>query len=119
MSLRPAIFERMGPQFVRFLGNADCEFTIGGVMRPSVRGILRQWRDIDMVEDFSQAVEGTTHLLSVAASDIPGLASQRDRVAIFLTDPSGKRIDAGNTFEVKNHTDDGRAMLKIYLKGDI
>lgn len=119
MSLRPAVFERMGPQFVRSLGNVDCEFTIGGVLMPSVRGILRQWRDVDLAEDLSQAVEGTTHLLSVATSNTVGLVSQRDSVTIFMTAPDGRRLDAGTFYEVRNHTDDGRAMLKIYLKGDI
>lgn len=119
MSYRPAIFERMGAEFSRALGNVDCEFIIAGVAQTSVRGILRQWRDIDLSEELSQSVEGTTHLLSVASSSTPGLVSQRDKVTIFKLDPIGNRVDDGQLFEIRNHADDGRAMLKIYLKGDI
>ncbi len=119
MSFRPALFERMGAAFARSFGNVDCVFTIDGAERASVRGILRQWRDIDLGDELAQPVEGTTHLLSVASSEVPGLVSQRDSVTIFATDSTGKRIDNGIPFDVKNHEDDGRAMLKIYLTGDI
>lgn len=119
MNLRPAVFERMGESFSRAFGNVDAVFTIDGEVRPAVRAILRQWRDVEESEELGQSVEGTTHLLSVASSMVPGLVSQRDSVSIFVTDRAGNRVDDGAEFAVKNHADDGRAMLKIYLTGDI
>lgn len=119
MSFRPTLFQRMGPGFVRAFGNVDCEFVIAGAARPTVRGILRQWRETDLASEGMQAVEGTTHLLSVAALDAPGLRSQRDSVTVFVTGAGGVRLDAGQTFGVASHEDDGRAMLKIQLSGDI
>ncbi|WP_322887052.1 head-tail joining protein [Sinorhizobium medicae] len=106
MTPRPAMFERMGPKFAKAFGNADAVFTVDGVARPAVRVILRVWREIDLAEE--QAVEGTTHLLAVSASTVPGLASQRDSVAI-----------GGVTYQVINIDDDARAMLRISLAGDI
>lgn len=119
MSLRPSFFEEMGSQFADAFGNCDAVFTVNGLALAPVRGILRRWREIDQMEEASQTVEGTTHLLSVAAVSVPGLASQRDSVTIYMTDDNGVRLDVGLTFQVKNHTDDARAMLRIYLSGDI
>ena len=93
MSLRPLIFEEMGSQFANAFGNCDCVFLVGGLTLIPVRGILRRWRDIDQAEESGQAVEGTTHLLSVASASVPGLTSQRDSVTIFITDESGRRTD--------------------------
>lgn len=108
MTRRPEIFARMGPKFARAFGNVDAVFTIGGVVRPKVRGVLRVWREVDLVEEVSQAVEGTTHFLSIAATDAPGLESQRDTVTID-----------GVTYPIINVEDDARAMLKLFLSGDI
>lgn len=108
MTRRPEIFARMGPKFARAFGNVDAVFTIEGVVRPKVRGVLRVWREVDLVEEVSQAVEGTTHLLSIAATDAPGLESQRDTVTID-----------GVTYPIINVEDDARAMLKLFLSGDI
>ncbi len=108
MSIRPPIFAEMGPAFADAFGNADAVFTIDGVVRPPVRVILRVWREADLAEEQEQAVEGTTHLLAVAASAVPGLASQRDSVAI-----------GGVTYQVINIDDDARAMFRISLAGDI
>ena len=107
------------PEFVRAFGNAEAVFTVDGSDRPPVRCILRQWRDTDLAEDMGQAVEGTTHLLSVAAAQVPNLVSQRDSVTVFVTDRNGARIDDGTHYEIKTHEDDGRAMLRIFLTGDI
>lgn len=119
MSLRPSIFEALGPQFADAFGNCDAVFTVNGVALPAARGILRQWRDVNQMEEAGQDVEGTTHLLSVAAMSVTGLTSQRDSVTIFMTSETGARLDQGRTFEVKNHSDDARAMLRIYLSGDL
>ncbi|WP_203226207.1 hypothetical protein [Rhizobium gallicum] len=51
-----------------------------------MRAIFRKWRDVDEGEEQGQAVEGTTHLLSVAHSKVPDLVSQRDSVTIFELD---------------------------------
>ncbi|RVG29749.1 hypothetical protein [Sinorhizobium meliloti] len=108
MTPRPAMFERVGPKFAKAFGDAEAVFTVDGVARPAVRVILRVWRETDLAEEQEQAVEGTTHLLAVAASAVPGLASQRDSVAI-----------GGVTYQVINIDDDARAMLRISLAGDI
>lgn len=116
---RPALFARMGPAFDKAFGNVDAVFTIAGVERPAVRAILRKWREIDLVEDLGQAVEGTTHLLSVAADKVPGITSQRDSVTIHELDRNGVRTGTSATFEIREHSDDGRAMVRIHLSGDI
>lgn len=109
MSRRPEVFARMGPKFARAFGNVDAVFIIAGVVSPkAVRGILRVWRDVELMEEVDQAVEGTTHLLAVAAADVPGLESKRDTVAID-----------GVTYPIINVSDDARAMLKLSLSGDI
>ncbi|APO74266.1 hypothetical protein AM571_CH01431 [Rhizobium etli 8C-3] len=119
MNPRSAIFERMGASFDRAFGNVDAVFTINGEARPGVRAIFRKWRDVDEGEEQGQAVEGTTHLLSVAHSKVPDLVSQRDSVTIFELDALQQRIEPGSTFQIKNHADDARSMLRIYLSGDI
>lgn len=109
MSRRPDVFSRMGPKFAKAFGNVDTVFTINGVAGPkAVRGILRVWRDVELMEEVDQAVEGTTHVLSVAATDVPGLESKRDSVSID-----------GVTYPIINVSDDARAMLKLSLSGDI
>jgi hypothetical protein len=108
MSRRPSLFEGMGADFADAFGNVDAILTIAGVVRPKVRGGLRVWREVDLVEEVSQAVEGTTHVLSIAATDAPGLESQRDTVTID-----------GVTYPIINVEDDARAMLKLFLSGDI
>ncbi|ANK73607.1 hypothetical protein FA04_13850 [Ensifer adhaerens] len=109
MIRRPEIFARMGSKFAKAFGNVDAVFTIAGVVSPkAVRGILRVWRDVELMEEVDQAVEGTTHLLAVAATDVPGLESRRDTVAID-----------GVTYPIINVSDDARAMLKLSLSGDI
>lgn len=108
MTRRPEIFARMGPKFARAFGNVDAVLTIAGVARPKVRGVFRIWREVELAEEMSQAVEGTTHVLSIAATDAPGLESQRDTVTID-----------GVTYPIINVEDDARAMLKLFLSGDI
>jgi hypothetical protein len=119
VNLRPAIFEEMGPQFAETFGNCDAVFTIAGAIMPAVSGILRRWRDLDEAEEGGQSVEGTTHLLSVAAASVPGLASQRDSVTVHELDALGSRTGVSASYQIKNHSDDARAMLRIYLSGDI
>ena len=119
IAARPALFARMGAAFDMAFGNVDAVFTIAGVARPSVRAILRKWREIDLVEDLGQAVEGTTHLLSVAADKVVGLESQRDSVTLHELDPHGMRTGVSAAFEIRDHSDDGRAMARIHLSGDI
>ena len=109
MTRRPEIFARMGPKFAKAFGNVDAVFTIAGVVSPNaVRGILRVWRDVELMEEVDQAVEGTTHVLSVAAIDVLGLESKRDSVSID-----------GVAYPIINVSDDARAMLKLSLSGDI
>lgn len=116
---RPALFRRMGAAFEKAFGNVDAVFTIAGVDRPPVRAILRKWREIDLAEDLGQAVEGTTHLLSVAADSVAGLMSQRDSVIIHELDRNGVRTGVSAAFEIRDNSDDGRAMVRIHLSGDI
>jgi len=109
MSRRPSLFEGMGAEFSDAFGNVDAVFMINGVVSlKSVRGIFRVWRGVDLVDEADQAVEGTTHVLSVAATDVPGLESQRDHVTID-----------GVSYPIINVSDDARAMLKLSLSGDI
>lgn len=119
INARPALFARMGTAFDAAFGNVDAAFTIDGVARPAVRAILRQWREIDLAEDLGQAVEGTTHLLSLAADKVAGLESQRDSVTIHELDRNGVRTGVTATFEIRDRSDDGRAMVRIHLSGDI
>ncbi|MDX3929220.1 MAG: hypothetical protein QHC90_25890 [Shinella sp.] len=119
MNFRPPLFSDLGEEFAGAFGNVDAQFTIAGVLLPRVRAILRQWRELDLGEEQGQAVEGTTHLLSVAADMVPGLVSQRDSVTIFALDAEGFPTGISTTFEIKNHSDDARAMVRIYLSGDI
>ncbi len=109
MSRRPSLFAGMGAEFSDTFGNVDAVFTINGVVSPKVvRGIFRVWRGVDLVDEADQAVEGTTHVLSIAATDVPGLESQRDTVVID-----------GVAYPIINVSDDARAMLKLSLSGDI
>ena len=55
-----------------------------------------------------QDVEAITHVLSVSASGLETLESERDSVTIN-----------GEAYLIANHTDDGRAMIKLHLKGEI
>ncbi|TCT34704.1 head-tail joining protein [Martelella mediterranea] len=107
---RPAVFAGMGPAFAAALGNVDCRFTIDGVLQPETsRGILRQKRELEFADEYGrQDVEAVTHVLSVPATGLEKLESERDQVEID---------DA--SFDIRNITDDGRAMLKIWLRGDI
>ncbi|MGV0817124.1 head-tail joining protein [Martelella sp. AMO21009] len=107
---RPPQFSNMGAGFVSAFGNVDCVFTVDGVdQSASVRGILRQKRELEIAGEFGdQDVEAVTHVLSVAAVGLEALEAQRDSVTI-----------AGTTYDIKNQMDDGRAMLKLYLTGDI
>ncbi|AMM84827.1 hypothetical protein [Martelella sp. AD-3] len=107
---RPAIFAGMGEAFAGTFGNVDCRFTIAGVGLPDpVRGILRQKRELELADEFGrQDVEAITHVLSVPVSGLEELEGERDSVAID-----------GTTYGIRNVTDDGRAMLKIWLRGDI
>ncbi|SOC38988.1 hypothetical protein SAMN05892877_105364 [Rhizobium subbaraonis] len=119
INARPALFAHMGAAFDDAFGNVDAAFTIDGVQRPAVRAILRKWREIDLVDDLGQGVEGTTHLLSVAAGKVSGLESQRDSVIIHELDRNGVRTGVNAAFEIRDHSDDGRAMARIHLSGDI
>jgi len=119
MKPRSPIFERMGESFDRAFGNADAVFTINGVALAPVRVIFRQWREVDEGEEQGQSVEGTTHLLAVAHSKVPGLQSQRDSVTVHELDALGSPTGVSATYQIKNHSDDARAMLRIYLSGDI
>lgn len=119
MKPRSPLFEKMGASFDRAFGNADAVFVINGVSLPPVRVIFRRWREMDQMEQDGQGAETITHLLSVSQSKVPGLQSQRDSVTIHELDPSGTPTGAQQTFLIKNHTDDARSMLRIYLSGDI
>ncbi|AJY47045.1 head-tail joining protein [Martelella endophytica] len=107
---RPAIFAAMGDAFAGTFGNVDCRFTIDGVaLSDPVRGILRQKRELELADEFGrQDVEAVTHVLSVPATGLEELESERDTV----------NID-GTFYGIRNLSDDGRAMLKLWLKGDI
>jgi hypothetical protein len=119
MKLRPSLFEETGEDFVGAFGNVDAVFTVDGADQPAVRAILRQWRDIDEAEEQGQAVEGTTHVLAVAASSVTGLVSQRDSVTVYELDDDGNRTGISSAFDIRNHSNDARAMLRIQLSGDI
>jgi len=107
---RPAVFAGMGPAFAGAFGNVDCRFTIDGLMQPETcRGLLRQKRELELADEYGrQDVEAVTHVLSVPATGLEDLESERDQVEID-----------GKAYAIRNLTDDGRAMLKIWLRGDI
>ncbi|MET3602175.1 head-tail joining protein [Martelella mangrovi] len=107
---RPAIFAGMGEAFAGTFGNVDCLFTVDGIALPDpVRGILRQKRELELADAFGrQDVEAVTHVLSVPATGLEDLESERDTVTI-----------GGTVYDICNVTDDGRAMLKVWLRGDI
>lgn len=98
----------MGPAFSRAFGNTTAVFSINGVSTSAVPIILRNGRSLDESEQHDQGVEAKTYSLAVAASDVPGLASLRDSM-----------IFEGVTYAITNHDDDGRAMLRLYVTGDI
>ncbi len=108
MIARPAAFERMAGSFQRAFGNVDAIFTIDGVRGDRVRAILRQRREDDLAEDGTVGVEGMTHVLSVPAETVQGIASQWDSVEID-----------GRTYGIGNRVDDGRAMMRFLLSGNI
>ncbi|WP_176086961.1 hypothetical protein [Martelella sp. HB161492] len=110
MSLpRPQLFAGLGEEFAGAFGNVDCLFTIDGVAEAKpVRGILRQKIGRDLGDEFGQDVEGITQTLSVPATGLDHLESQRDSVEIN-----------GQTFEIANQADDGRAMKVLFLKGNV
>ncbi|AMM84247.1 hypothetical protein [Martelella sp. AD-3] len=107
---RPAIFAGMGEAFAGTFGNVDCRFTIAGVvLADPVRGILRQKRELELADEFGrQDVEAITHVLSVPAAGLEELEGERDSVTID-----------GTAYGIRNVTDDGRAILKVWLRGDI
>lgn len=107
---RPGLFSGLAADFLGDLANVDVTFTIDGNLQPgSARGILRQARETDLADQgYGVAIEGITHRLSLAASDAEALQSGRDRVTI-----------AGTTYTVRAIADDGRAMVKLLLGGDV
>jgi len=106
--MRPNRFQKMGSAFSRAFGNAEAIFTIDGVQRPPVRIILRNGVSLDIGEEQGQDVEAKTYSLSVAAADVAGLTSLRDTMMF-----------EGNTYGIRNHDDDGHAMMRIFVMGDI
>ena len=105
---RPAVFSGMAGAFTTTLGNVDVTPVVDGVDQAAVRGILRQRREIDLVEEAGAMVEGVTHVLSLAA----------DAAELLVTDRDSVRIEA-TTYLVRSRSDDGRAMARLFLKGDI
>jgi hypothetical protein len=106
--MRPTRFQKMGSAFSRAFGNADAIFTIDGVQGLPVRIILRNGVSLDVADEQGQDIEAKTYSLSVAAADVIGLASLRDSMTF-----------EGNTYSIRNHDDDGHAMLRIFVTGDI
>ena len=105
---RPAPFAGMAGAITRALGNADAVFTIGGVALDPVRVLFRRERVVDLAEDAGFGVEGMVHTLAVDATAVPGITSGRDTVTI-----------AGSTYGIGNRLDDGRAMMRFILDGDV
>lgn len=106
---RPGLFAAMGPAFTSAFGNVDVTLTIEGVEREdTVRGILRQVREIDLMPEGGASIEGVTHTLALDAVASAGLRSGRDSVTISAV-----------TYAVRGLTDDGRAMATLMLTGDI
>lgn len=102
------MFADMGGAFADAFGNADAVFTIDGVNTPSTRIILRVGIATDEVEEQGHGVEAVNYSLCVPASSVPGLTSQRDSVTYN-----------GITYPIINHTDDARAMLRLFVEGDL
>lgn len=105
---RPTLFGALGDDFSDTFGNVDVTPVVGGVGQSVVRGILRQVREMDLIDDRGVAVEGVTHSLALAAAAGEMLVSGRDSVVID-----------GVIYPVRTKLDDGRAMIKLYLKGDV
>lgn len=105
---RPSAFSAMGGAFTGAFGNVDVTPIVDGEDQATVRGILRQVRETDLMEETGHAVEGVTHRLSLAAEDAATLVSGTDRMRI-----------GGVTYDIRSVADDGRAMTKFLLSGDI
>ena len=105
---RPALFGALGDDFSDAFGNVDVTPVVGGVGRSVVRGILRQVREMDLIDDRGVAVEGVTHSLALAAAAAGALVSGRDSVVIDAV-----------SYPVRGKRDDGRAMITLFLKGDV
>ena len=106
--MRPTRFAKMGSAFSRAFGNATAVFMVDGVVTSPVTLILRNGRSLDLADQNDQDIEARTYSLAVAASDVPGLTSQRDTM-----------VFDGVTYAIRNIEDDARAMLRIYVTGDI
>ena len=108
MTPRLPAFARMGEAFSRRLGNIRASFRIAGTVGDPVAVIVRQTREPGEVEEFGQSVEAVSQSVSVAAALVPGLQSQRDAMII-----------AANIYPIRNISDDGRAMLRLTIEGDL
>lgn len=110
ITYRPAIFADLGASFVDNFGNVDVVPVIDGQQKTAVRGILRQFREADLADPFGQSVEGVTHKLSLdaSASSLDGMQSDRDSVIINEV-----------AYAIRSFEDDGRAMLRLLLTGEI
>ncbi len=106
--MRPTRFQKMGSAFSRALSNAEAIFTIDGVQSLPVRIILRNGVSLDVGEEQGQDIEAKTYSLAVAAADVAGLTSLRDSMTF-----------EGNIYRIRNHDDDGHAMMRIFVTGDI
>lgn len=98
----------MAGDFTSAFGNVDVTPVVDGVEQTPVRGILRQAREMDLMDEVGPAIEGVTHRLSIAAEAAAGLKTGRDSVLIV-----------GTSYDIRARSDDGRAMARLYLKGDI
>ncbi|WP_226622580.1 head-tail joining protein [Brucella anthropi] len=109
---RPAVFAQVGDAFTASLGNVDAELTIGGAVRPAMRGIFRGVRDTDLLDLEGTAAEGIKYTLAVPGHLIDGVR-QDDSVTILASD-DGKNV--GDRFLIAGHVDDGRAMKRLLLQ---
>lgn len=99
----------MGPAFTSVFGNVDVTLIVDGeTASASIRGILRQLREIDLMAEGGASVEGVTHTLALDAVAAANLQSDRDSVIINSV-----------TYAVRSLADDGRAMVTLLLTGDI
>lgn len=106
---RPSMFSGMADEFLDELSNVDLYLIVNGVKADAtIRGILRQARDDEDHIEAGVVVEGLSHVLSISAIAATDLLADRDSIELN-----------GTTYNLKTKKDDGRAMVRLGLEGDL
>ncbi|MEP2977964.1 MAG: hypothetical protein ABJO86_00675 [Lentilitoribacter sp.] len=106
---RPSPFSEMADEFLNAFSNVDIYLIVGGVKADApIRAILRQVRDDEDHIEAGVVVEGVSHIVSISALAAGGLKNNRDAIELN-----------GTTYKLKSKKDDGRAMVRLGLEGDL